>query len=101
MATTVRELLKGSLRALGRVGRGRDMTAEQGADALEIVNQMLASWIGENLTIPARTKRTFSYATSKNEYTIGDGGDLDVGTGVKRPDYVLSLIHISEPTRPY
>jgi len=84
-----RSIIKGSLRALGRIGRGRDMTGEQAADGLEILNQLLASWNGENLMLPFRTTETLTYASSKNEYTIGSGGDFNT----VRPIQILDGYH--------
>lgn len=87
--SNARTIIKGALRALGRIGRGMDMSGDQATDGLEILNQLIASWSGENLVIPSRTTETLTYSTSKNEYTIGSGGDLDT----VRPIQILDGYH--------
>lgn len=84
-----RTIIKGALRGLGRIGRGMDMTAAQASDGLEILNQLIASWSGESLVLPFRTTETLTYAVSKNEYTIGTGGDLNTA----RPIQILDAYH--------
>jgi len=65
------------------------MTGDQGTDGLEILNQLIASWSGENLTLPYRTTESLPYSSSQNEYTIGSGGDLDT----VRPIQILDGYH--------
>ncbi len=84
-----RTIIKGALRGLGRIGRGMDMTAAQASDGLEILNQLIASWSGESLVLPFRTTETLTYAVSKNEYTIGTGGDFNT----VRPIQILDAYH--------
>lgn len=87
--SNARAIISGSLRGLGRIGRGMAMTGDQGTDGLEILNQLIASWSGENLVLPYRTTESLSYSSSKNEYTIGSGGDLDT----VRPIQILDGYH--------
>jgi hypothetical protein len=84
-----RSIIKGALRSLGRIGRGRDMSAEQASDGLEILNQLLASWKTENLLLPFRTTETLTYSASQTSYTIGSGGDLNT----IRPSDIIDAYH--------
>ena len=65
------------------------MSAEQAADGLEILNQLLSSWNGENLMLPFRTTETLTYSASQSVYTIGSGGDLDT----VRPIQIIDAYH--------
>jgi hypothetical protein len=87
--SNARSIIKRSLQSIGKIGRGRDMTAEQAADGLELLNQLIASWKGEGLTIPFRTTEELTYSTSKTSYTIGTGGDLST----VRPTQIISAFH--------
>lgn len=84
-----RSIIKGAFRALGRLGRGRDLTAEEGQDGLELLNQLIASWKGENLLLPSRTTEELTYSTSASTYTIGSGGALNT----VRPIQILDAFH--------
>jgi hypothetical protein len=87
--SNARSIIKGSLRSIGKIGRGREMTAEQAADGLELLNGLLASWKGEGLIIPFRTTEELTYSVSKTSYTIGSGGDLNT----IRPIQLFSAFH--------
>jgi len=87
--SNARSIIKGSLRSIGKIGRGRDMTAEQAADGLELLNQLLASWKGEGLIEPFRTTEELTYSASQQSYTIGSGGDLDT----VRPIQIIAAFH--------
>ena len=87
--SNARSIIKRSLQSIGKIGRGKDMTADQAADGLEFLNQLIASWKGEGLTIPFRTTEELTYLTSKTSYTIGTGGDLST----VRPTQIISAFH--------
>ena len=88
-----RSIIKASLRSIGKIGRGMAMTAEQEQDGLELLNQLIASWKGEGLTLPFRTTETFSYSglglSPATSYTIGSGGDFDT----VRPVQIVDAFH--------
>jgi len=87
--STPRTIITGALRGLGRIGRGRSMSADQASDGLEILNQMIASLNGQNLLLPYRTVETLTYSSSASSYTIGSGGDLNT----VRPIQILDAYH--------
>ena len=99
--SNARSIIKRSLQSIGKTGRSRDMTADQAADGLEFLNQLIASWKGEGLTIPFRTTETFNYGnlglTSQTSYTIGTGGDLST----VRPTQIISAFHRDSSSSDY
>lgn len=76
MAIKVRKLLEGSARLFGAVASGETMTAEEQADGLYILNEMLDSWSTDNLSIPSITRESFALIPGQQVYTIGPTGDF-------------------------
>ena len=87
--STPRTIIKAAHRSLGRIGRGRDLNADQAADGLELLNMILGMMNGENLLLPSRTTEELTYSTSAISYTIGSGGALDT----VRPIQILDAFH--------
>ena len=91
--SNARSIIKGALRSIGKISRGRDMGSEQEQDGLELLNQLIASWKGEGLTMPFRTTETFSYSglglSPSTSYTIGSGGDFNT----VRPIKIIDAFH--------
>lgn len=76
MATAL-DIIKGALRNLGVLGRGASLSAEDSANALEALNQLLGTWSAEGLMVVSRTREELPIATQASSYTIGSGGDLN------------------------
>ena len=74
--STARDLIKGALRLIGAIGPGETPTAEEQADALSALNDMLDSWSNERLVIHQRVRELVSLEASKAAYTLGPTGDL-------------------------
>lgn len=74
--STVRDLVKGSLRLLGAIATGETASAEEQADALSALNDMLDSWSTEGLIVDARVRETFTFTAGDGTYTLGTGGDF-------------------------
>lgn len=72
---TARDLIKGSLRLIGAIATGETPSADEQADGLSALNDMLASWSNERLLVPTRTREELSVSASP--VTIGDGATLD------------------------
>ncbi|GMR16371.1 MAG: hypothetical protein BMS9Abin31_0703 [Gammaproteobacteria bacterium] len=51
--------------------------ASDSAIYLEVLNEILSLWGGENIIIPYFTKETYSIGVGVNEITIGSGGDIN------------------------
>lgn len=75
--STARDLIKGSLRLIGAIASGETPTADEQADALSVLNDMLDSWSNENLTINAKTIDTFTLVPSQAVYTYGLTGNFN------------------------
>jgi hypothetical protein len=96
---TVRELINGSLRLLGVLASGEDCSASEAADSLAALDAMLNSWSTERLSVMSTTERNVILTASKNTYTIGAGGDIDI----PRPAqiYDVSAVYPSGPGETY
>lgn len=68
MATTARKIIARALTKIGVLSEGETPTASQAADALDDLNDLLASWSTSPLLIPAVTQEDFS-VSSATEYT--------------------------------
>lgn len=77
MASTVRDLIKGSLRLIGVLATGETPSAEELNDALSVLNDMLGSWSLESLTLFSQQRESFPLVPGKRSYTMGDSGDFD------------------------
>lgn len=74
---TARDLIKSSLRVLGVIASGENISAQEAQDGLEALNQMLSSWSTEKLLIFASQKENFPFLAGKQSYTMGPSGDFD------------------------
>ena len=75
--TTVIDLITLALKDLGAVGVGQTATADDTADALATLNQMLGQWQGERLSVFHEID-VAKQATGAVSYTIGVGGDFNI-----------------------
>jgi len=67
----VRDLVTGSLRALGVVDPGEAVDANQAAAALQVLNEMLEAWNLESLMIYTVSQATYSLTANKRDYALG------------------------------
>jgi len=82
---TVRDLIKGSLRLIGATAQGETPTADESNDALNVLNDIIASWSNEKLLIFSELRETFSLVPSQQVYTIGVGGDFNTSWPLQIP----------------
>jgi hypothetical protein len=61
---------------LGAVAPGETNTALELADAFLRLNQLVASWSTEELTMPNKTHTSFALTAGVDAYTLGVGGTL-------------------------
>ena len=71
------------MRKLGAVAQGETPSAEEIADGLSTLNQMLSTWSLDGLKIRARVREEFTLTPGVATYTIGDGADLDTAKPIK------------------
>lgn len=77
MATTVRNIIKGSLRLINAVQPTEEPEAEEYSDALIIFNDMLDSWDAEQLALPYTASTAYATVAGQKVYSIGPGGNWD------------------------
>lgn len=70
---TARTLIGNALKLIGVLASGEAPDADQGADGLQVLNEMLDGWATERLTLPSVT-RTLQTMTTAQSYTLGLGG---------------------------
>lgn len=83
--TTALNIIEGALRKIAVLGRGVTLSAEDTADALQVLNSMLSSLSAQGGFVYTETRETFNL-TSAATYTIGSGGDYDTA----RPLFIRS-----------
>lgn len=75
--STVRDLVKGSLRLIGAIAQGETPSAPEASDALTSLNGMLDGWSTEKLIIYDETFEDLTLIPSQQLYTIGSGGNFN------------------------
>jgi hypothetical protein len=83
MSTTARDLIKGSLRLIGSIAAGETPSASELSDALNSLNEMIASWSNDGYLIFSRHVEEFALTGGQQVYTIGSGGDFDTARPVR------------------
>lgn len=78
MATTANTLITRALQLLGVIAAGELPTADDSADCLVTLNDMVSAWALEPLTIYAQTRLTKTLSPAVQSYTIGSGAAIDV-----------------------
>jgi hypothetical protein len=71
--TTALNLIEGAARILGVLNKGENMPADDAADGLVALNDLLASWSNESLLVYARTLESFTLTGGVATYLIGSG----------------------------
>jgi hypothetical protein len=98
MATTALDLYKSARRLIGALASGEAPTAAEGADGLVSLNDMLAAWGLEGLTITATTTNSGALVGGQSLYLIGQSGSEDWSN--PRPIEILEAF-IREGTTDY
>src|SRR5574343_1720344 len=75
MSETVESIINGALRLLKVKQAGEVCTAEEGADGLIALNDLIEEWNNSPLMQPAKTKLTQILTPNDGEYTFGTGGN--------------------------
>lgn len=83
---TVRDLIKSSLRLIGAIASGETPSANESADALYSLNDMLESWSLSGYLIYEIKREIFILTPSKQSYTIGNLGDFDTSRPIRIHD---------------
>lgn len=75
--STARDIIEGGMRLIGVLATGETASAEEAADGLSSLNDMLDSWSIEGLIVHAVTREEFTLTPSTGAYTMGSGGTLN------------------------
>jgi hypothetical protein len=86
------ELIRRSMRLIGALGVGEAPTAEETSDCLTALNQLLASWSLDALTVYTKVKEVYTYTPGLPYFTWGELGDFDS----ERPDKIFR-VYINYP----
>lgn len=74
--STVRDILKASLRKIEAIATGETPDAAELSESLSAMNMLLDSWSNENLFIYSKVREEFNFVASQYQYTMGSGGDF-------------------------
>lgn len=89
MAITALRLITNALRGLGVVASGESLDADQAADGLESLNELIEIWRLDSLMVYAITRSIQSTTAGQATYTIGTGGVWNI----PRPVRIESAYH--------
>lgn len=95
---TGNDLIASSLRLVGAISPGETLSADETADGLLILNQMLDSFNAEKLMIFTITIQEFSLTPGTQTYTFGTGGSFNAPRPAKIQS--ASIVNLSNPVQP-
>lgn len=84
---TARDIVSSALRKIHVLGKGASLDPDEANDALDTLNDMIATWSAQGDLIFTETSETFPLS-AQNSFTIGSGGDFNT----TRPLYFRSVI---------
>lgn len=76
MAITAQELITRAYILAGAVSSGGTPTAEELTDGLNALNEMLANWAVDNVSVPYQDVDVITLVVGDNSFTIGPTGDF-------------------------
>lgn len=76
--SSARDIVQGALKLLGLFNSADSMTAEEAADGLTVLNDLLSSWNTENHNVYNITRSVFALTPATQQYTLGSGGTLNM-----------------------
>lgn len=86
--TSALDLITGAARLIGVTFKSEELDADEAADGLESLNDMLSSWANHGLLVPYRTWESFNVSAAAS-YSIGSGQTLNT---VKPTDIKAAFI---------
>jgi hypothetical protein len=91
-------LIYQSLRDLGVLRAGQTAAPETIADGLATLNQIVASWNTERLTVNSIAREVYDLTAGESTYYLGDdGGDSTRPTRIERAGYIAANSTIEDP----
>lgn len=99
--STVRDLIKGSLRLIGAIATGETPSANEQADALLVLNEMLDAWSANGLMVYKLTRESFPLIAGQATYTIGPTGNFDTTRPLIIQDATIQVSGLEIPLKLY
>ena len=95
---TAQQLINRALTSIGVLASGETATANQSADALVSLNDLLQAWSNDGLLVSGQTiiSKAMSGAAS---YTIGSGGDINTSRPTEFDNIYYSLNSVDYPVK--
>lgn len=79
--TTGNDIIRLALQLVGAIGEGETPTTNESTDAQLILNDLIEELSINSLIVYTIQRYVFQTLTAKQVYTIGTGGDIDLGIG--------------------
>jgi len=86
------------MRLIGVLSSGEVASAEEAADALSALNEMLESWSTERLLVPATVEELFDLVVDQTQYTMGPSANFNTTRPIKIEKAFLREIGASNNT---
>ncbi len=80
--TTALDIITSAMRKIGVLTKTETPAADESADALQTLNDLLGSWSNDSLPIYARTLENFTLSANTSAYTIGNSATFDTASPV-------------------
>jgi hypothetical protein len=74
---TAQTIVEAALRNIGAIAIEEPISGAEAADALNLLNNMIATWNTENLMIYSVTPEVFPVVANQASYTMGPGGNFN------------------------
>lgn len=81
--TTARSIIKSAMRKAGILTKTEEPSADEAADGLEMLNDLMDSWSNDSMVIYSRSLEPFTLVANQREYTIGPGADFNTPRPVR------------------
>ncbi len=78
MILTAQQIIDQSLRLIGVLGVGTEITAQEYSDCLQQLNLMVDKWNLVDLLVYSTNPHIFPFISGQQSYTLGTGGDWDM-----------------------
>jgi len=101
MATSTLDIIKQAFKKIGVLASDSTLSADDANDAKRMLNQMLDYWSIEGLMCYCFINDSYTLTSTKADYTIGDGGNIDTDRPNKiesatinngTSDYLLEIV---------
>lgn len=95
----VSDLIRSSMRLIGAIATGETPTAEEMADGLLVLNDMLENWSTETLSVWGSSNQTFNLVANQATYTIGPAGNWNTTRPQSLDDAYMNFNGVDFPVK--